>query len=126
MTAISTAVDINRVSAVVGYEIKRKPVGNSLGFAPQSIAILAEAQTTFQSTMPTFLDFTTAKEVGQAFGFSSPAYLAARVLRPPQGGNSLGSVRTILYSIDEASGAAATVITKSITGTATGNATHTL
>lgn len=121
--AISTAVDLGRVSAIVGYEIKASQAGIGATFLPQAIAVLAEASTSNQGTMPPTLSFTSAKEVGNAYGYGSNAYAIARILRPVSG-DVLGGIPTIIHAVAEAAGATATVITKSITGTATKNVTH--
>lgn len=123
MTAISTAVSLGRVSAIVGYAIEAVLEGIAAGNLPIRIAILAEANTANQSGLPDELDFTSAAEVGTALGYGSPAYLVARILRP-YSGDKLGGIPTIVYPVAEAAGATATAITYAITGTATKNATH--
>lgn len=121
---ISTAVSADRVSAVVGYEVKGSLEGLTPGNLPQRIAILAEIEEGFTySSVSPFLSFTSSKEVGKEYGFKSPAYAAARILRP-KSGDVLGGIPTVIYAIEKPAGATATVITKSITGTATKNKTH--
>jgi len=122
MSALSTAVGLDRVSAIVGYEIKASLAGIKAGNLPQRIAVLAEANTANQAITDK-LSFTNAKEVGVAFGYGSPAYHVARILRPISG-DLLGGIPTVIYPVAEAAGATATVITMGITGTATKNVTH--
>lgn len=123
MTAISTAVTLDRVSAITGYEVKGSLEGITAGNLPQRVAILAESNTANQTGLPTSLSFTSAKEVGAIAGYGSPAYLIARILRP-RSGDKLGGIPTVWYPISEAAGATATAITIGITGTASKNVTH--
>lgn len=123
MTAISAAINLDHVSAVVGYEIKGVLEAIKAGNLPQRIAILAESNTANQSGLPSKLSFTNKSEVAAVFGYGSPAYQAARILRPASG-DKLGSIPTIIYPIAQAGGAVAKDITYSITGTATKTTTH--
>ena len=125
MTALSTAVSLDRVSAIAGYQIKGSLAGIKAGNLPQRIAVIAEANTANQVGLPTKKSFTNAKEVGVAFGYGSPAYLIARILRPI-GGDLLGGIPTVIYPVAEAGGAVACAITIGITGTATKTVTHKL
>jgi len=125
MAAISTAVDLGRVSAIAGYAVDATLEGIKAGNLPQRVVILAEANTANQSGLPGSLKFTNPSEVGAVGGYGSPAYHAARILRPLSG-DRLGGIPTIWIPVAESAGATATVITKSITGTATKNATHKL
>lgn len=125
MTAISTAVDLNRVSAIVGYEIQATLEGIAAGNLPQRIGVLAEANTANQAGLPASLNFTTAKEVGDIMGYGSPAYHIARILRPLSG-DLLGGIPTVIYPVDEAGGGAASTSTITVTGTATKTVTHKL
>lgn len=123
MAAISTAVDLNRVSAIVGYEIKASLEGIAAGNLPQRIGVLAEANTANQVGLPSSIDFTSANEVGEIMGYGSPAYHVARILRPISG-DLLGGIPTVIYPVAEAAAAVASAITIGITGTASKNATH--
>jgi len=125
MAAISTAVSLDRVSAIVGYELKSFLPAIAAGNLPQRIAVLAESNTANQSGLPTKLNFTNAKEVADIFGYGSPAYGVARILRPKTS-DRLGGIPTIIYPVAQAGGATATVITYGITGTATKTTTHLL
>jgi phage tail sheath gpL-like len=123
MTAISTAVSLDRVSAIVGYELQAFLPAVAAGNLPQRIAVLAESNSANQSGLPASLNFTSAKEVADIFGYGSPAYGVARILRP-KSGDKLGGIPTVIYPVAEAAGATATSITYAITGTATKNVTH--
>lgn len=122
--AISTTVPLNAASAVVGYGIKASLAGLAAGFIPHRIHILGEMASANQAGA-TKLNFTSAKQVGNEYGFDSPLYAVARILRPLSG-DKIGSIPTVCYSVLEAAGATATVITKSITGTATKSTTHSI
>lgn len=125
MTALSTAISLNHVSAITGYEVKGSLAGIKAGNLPQRIGILAETNTANQTGLPSKFEFTTAKEVGDLFGYGSPAHMIARILRPLSG-DKLGGIPTVIYPVLEAGGATASVKTFGITGTATKNATHKL
>ncbi len=123
MSAISTAVSLSRVSAIVGYQVEASLEGIDDGNLPQRIGILAECNNANQSGLPTSLEFTTAKEVGEVCGYGSPAHIIARILRPYTS-DVLGSIPTVIYPVAEADSATATAATIAITGTATKNVTH--
>lgn len=123
MAAISTAIDVNRVSAIVGYEIQASLEGIKAGNLPQRIGVLAEANALNQGGLPASLNFTSAKEVGDIMGYGSPAYHIARILRPISG-DLLGGIPTVIYPVAEFGGGTATVSTVTITGAATKTVTH--
>lgn len=123
MASISTAVSLDRVSAIVGYEIEAVLEGIAAGNLPQRVAILAEANNANQSGLPEQINFTAASEVGSVMGYGSPAHSIARILRPLSG-DVLGGIPTIVYPVAEAGGAVAKAVTYQISGTATANATH--
>lgn len=126
MTAISTSVPLDWVSAIVGYGIEGSLEGVDLGFLPQAIDIIAEVSTgAFQPSEAEAFEFTTAKQVGDRYGNDNPAYLAARILRPITG-DKLGSIKTRILTVLEDAAPTACVSTTTITGTATANTTHTL
>jgi hypothetical protein len=74
-------------------------------------------------TAPQFLLTTSANEVGNIYGFSSPQYAIARILRPKSGGK-LQSIPTYFWGIDQAVGAVAKAKQIVVSVNATGNATH--
>jgi len=125
MAAISTSVDLNRVSAIVGYEIQATLEGIKAGNLPQRIGVLAEANSLNQSGLPNSLNFTTSKEVGEIMGYGSPAYQIARILRPISG-DLLGGIPTVIYPVVEDGTPTVTTSTIAITGTASKTATHKL
>ena len=123
MSALSTAVNLDRVSAITGYAIEGSLENVRAGNLLQRIAVLAEANAANQVGLPTKLNFAIDKEVGDNLGYGSPAHIISRILRPLSG-DKLGGIPTLIYPVEEADGATATVITIGITGTATKNKTH--
>lgn len=126
MTAISTAVGLERRSRTSGYKIKKgffEPYTPNL---PQIVAIFGEANTANQATLNTDpFEFTSAQEVGKRYGYGSPLHQIARILRPSTSAGIAGIPTVIIPQVsDEA--ATATVHTWEVTGPATENATHTL
>lgn len=122
--AISTAVSLDRVSRVVGYKIKSENFNPDTPYLPQRIAILGEANTANQVGLTTAsFEFINAKEVGDKYGYGSPLHQMARILRPLSG-DLLGGISTVIYPQISDGGATASIITKSVTGTATSSTTH--
>jgi len=123
---ISTAIDVTRVSRVVGYKIKPGNFAPTTPYLPQRIAILGEANTANQGTLDTDpYEFITAKEAAIKYGYGSPLHQMARILRPVSG-NPLGGIPTIAYPQESDTGATAAVYTLGIAvaTTVTKNATH--
>ena len=124
--AISDAVGASRVSRVVGYKIIKGNFSNSTPNLPQRIAVLAEANTANQTGLSLDpVEITTLSQAATLYGYGSPIYTIMRILRPTNG-NGVGGVPVLVYPQIEAGGAAANVLDVTPTGTATGNATHTL
>lgn len=125
MSTISDAISASARSAVVGYKITKGDYAETSPNLPQRIAILSEANTDKISGLS--LDpfqFTNASSVGDKMGYGSPAYMAARILRPLQGGG-LSGIPTYVYPVEGGTTPTATVSTLTITGTtATANAKH--
>ena len=124
--AISTAVDLTRVSRVVGYKLKSGIFSPITPYLPQRIAVFAEANTANQATLDTDpYEFISAKEAADKYGYGSPMHQIARILRPLSG-NPLGGIPTIAYPVEEAAGATAALHTLGIAvaTTVTENATH--
>lgn len=116
--AISTAVDLSAVARVVG--IKTNFINTRVGgvtILPQRIAVIGQGATASVYATTKAL-VTSAKEVGDAYGYGSPVHLAALQLLP-QNGDGVGSIPVTIYPlVDDAAGvAAAGDITP--TGTAT-------
>jgi hypothetical protein len=129
MTAVSTAISIDRLSRVVGYAVNPENFNPESPNLPMRIAVFGEANDANQVglTDGEAFPFISAKEVGDEFGYGSPLYQIARILRPVSG-NVLGGIETIVYPQLSDVGATETIIKKGVTvaTTVTENATHTL
>jgi phage tail sheath gpL-like len=114
----------NFISRIIGYSFFPAPGGGVPENLPQRIAVFGEGNTADQAGFDTApFPFTTAKQVGDKYGYGSPLHQQARILRP-QNSNVLGGVKTVVYPQIEEVAAAATVATLGVTGTATANAKH--
>jgi phage tail sheath gpL-like len=126
MPTISTAVGLDRISRVSGYNIKRGFFNNDTGNLPQIIAIFGEANTANQSGLSvTKREVTSASEAGDLYGYGSPIHSIMRILRP-SGADGVGGIPTVVFPQISNGAATATVRAWSVTGTATANATHTV
>ena len=123
--SISTAVGSERVSRILGYILTPGFFQESTPNLPMRVAILAEGNTANQSNFSEDENYqlTSAKAAGDLFGYGSPVHKIMRILRPPTGGG-IGGIPTVVYPQEEQGGAAAKAIEVTVTGTATGNATH--
>lgn len=124
MTSISKAISPSRVSTIVGYELKRGSVPFASPYLPQRIVVIGEGLTANQATMP--LDETevlTAYEAGQLYGFGSPIHKVFNIMKP-NGVDLLGGIPTFVIAQEEAAAGVAASVVNSVTGTASGNATH--
>jgi len=119
--AISNAVAPNRVSSVLGYEIKKGLAGVTGGYLPQRIAVVGEANSDKQAGLKNKFQFTSADEVAIECGYGSPAHLAAIRLR---GTIDVGGIPTIMFPLPQAAAGAAQVNSITTTGTATKSATQ--
>ncbi len=93
---------------------------------PQRVAVLAQGGTGTTDTSP--FDFTSAKEVGDEYGFGTPAHLMALMLRPSSG-DGLGDITSTIYPVVDAvvgsgSATASTDGQITLTGTQTAGAEY--
>lgn len=124
--AISSAIDIDRVSRVLGYQLTTGNFRNLTPNLPQRIAVLGEANTANQSTLDlTPKEITSAKQAGDLYGYGSPIYNMVRILRPVNS-NGVGGIPVIVYPNTEAAAGDASVRTITVTGNATANGVHTV
>lgn len=123
----SDAVGQELISQVVGYKITKGNFSNETPNLPQRVAIFAEANTANQGSIDFTepFEFTTAQQVGNLFGYGSPAHIVARILRPFSG-SGIGGIPTIIYPQAEAGGSTAKILEIDVTGVSTANTTHTL
>lgn len=124
MGTISTAVGLDRISRVSGYNIKKGNFSTETQNLPQIIAIFGEANTANQSGLTVNkVEVTSAAEAGALFGLGSPIHRAVSLLRPA-GSDGVGGIPTVIFPQISSGGATATVRAWTVTGTATANATH--
>lgn len=123
----SDAVGSERVSRIVGYKITKGNFALSSPNLPQRIAIIGEANDDNQATLDTDpYEFTTAQQVGSRYGYGSPLYHVARILRPVSG-DGVGGIVTVVYPQAKAVGALPKIlrITPIVSGgSASGGGTH--
>lgn len=126
MATISTAVGLDRISRVSGYNIKKGFFSTETQNLPQIIAVLGEANTANQSGLTVDkVEVTSAAEAATLFGYGSPIHRMISLLRPV-GSDGVGGIPTIVFPQISSGGATATVRAWTVTGTATANATHTV
>jgi phage tail sheath gpL-like len=126
MSTISTAVGLDRISRVSGYNINRGVFTTDTQNLPQIIAIFGEANTANQSGLTTDkVEVTSAAEAATLFGYGSPIHQQMRILRPSSG-EGVGGIPTVVFPQITAGGATASEREFTVTGTATANATHTV
>jgi phage tail sheath gpL-like len=126
MTAISTAIGVERKSRVAGYKIKKGFFDNETSNLPQVIAVLGEANTANQATLSTTKkEITSAQEAAEEYGYGSPIHQQMRILRP-KGADGVGGIPTIVFPQISDAGATATTHIWTVTGVSTANATHTV
>lgn len=126
MSTISTAVGAERISRTAGYKIKKGFFNTDTGNLPQMIAVLGEANDANQATLDLNpKEITTAREAAEAYGEGSPMHQMFRILRPVSG-DGVGGIPTVAFPQASDAGASATVHEWTVTGTATGNAVHTI
>lgn len=124
MATISTAVGLDRISRVTGYNIKKGFFSQETQNLPQIIAIFGEANTANQSGLSVNkVEVTSATEAATLFGYGSPIHRMVSILRP-SGSDGVGGIPTIVFPQITSVGATATVRAWTVTGTATANATH--
>ena len=126
MTAISTAVGLERKSRTSGYKIKKGFFNNEPSNLPQIILVLGEANDANQLLLNTDpKEITTAKEAAELYGYGSPMHQMARILRPVSG-EGVGGIPTVFIAQVSDPAATPTEHEWTVTGSATANATHTI
>ena len=121
------SVGLERVSTILGYQILKGNFNETSPNLPQSIAVLGEANNANQSGLETDgTQITSAQQAGTLYGFGSPLYHVARILFPVNGGGQIGGIPVKFYAQAAGGGATSKVVEIAVTGTATGNTTHTV
>lgn len=123
---MSVSVGTERVSKVMGYSILPGNFSTQSPNLPQRINVLGEANEANQATLIlTPWKVTSLKDVGDRYGYGSPIYLQCRILYPPNGGG-IGGIPVYIYPQAAAVGATSKIWEVAVTGTPTGNGTHTI
>lgn len=126
MSTISSAVGLDRISRVSGYNITKGFFNRETQNLPQIIAVFGEANTANQMGLTTTkVEVTSAKEAAELFGYGSPIHRQISILRP-SGSDGVGGIPTVVFP--QITDEAATETTREFTvvGTATKNTTHSL
>lgn len=122
----SNAISSDRISSVVGYEIKKGDFRTTTPNLPQRILVLGEGNFANQGTMPTTTkQYTTAIKAAKDFGFGSPIHQILSILIP-KSGSRIGGIPIFVLAQAQASGATNKQISILPSGLATKNGTHTL
>jgi len=126
MSTISTAVGLDRISRVSGYNVKKGVFTNDTQNLPQIIAVFGEANSANQSGLTAAkVEVTSAAQAGDLFGYGSPIHLQMRILRPLSG-DGVGGIPTIVFPQVSDGESTPTMKEWTVVGTATANATHTV
>lgn len=121
---ISDAINQDRISRIVGYDLKKGNFNTTSPNLPQRIAIFAEANEANQSTLDTEGNLiTSAKQAGELYGYGSPMHIIARILFPIYA-NGVSGIPVIAYAQAKAIGSTAKILTMTPSGVANANGTH--
>jgi len=99
-------IDSSAIARVVGVTTEFEDLRDaSVLFLPQRIAVFAQGATavTFATTKK---QVTSAKQVGDTYGYGSPAHLIARELFPVNG-DGVGTIPVTIYPLEDDGGGAA-------------------
>jgi phage tail sheath gpL-like len=124
MSTISTAVGVDRISRVSGYNVKRGVFTTDTQNLPQIIAVFGEANMANQMGLTTAKrEVTSAEEAAELYGYGSPIHSQMRILRPLSG-EGVGGIPTIVFPQITDGDSSPTVRTWEVQGAATANTTH--
>tara|TARA_R100000808_G_C2155423_1_gene167859 strand:- start:6826 stop:8322 length:1497 start_codon:yes stop_codon:yes gene_type:complete len=104
--AISSAVDPSAVARVVGIKTTFRDLREGrVSLLPQRIAVVGQGSTSavFSTNKA---QVTSAKEVGENYGFGSPLHLVAKELFPVNG-NGVGTIPVTVYPLEDDGGSVA-------------------
>jgi len=125
----SNAVSLERISRIVGYNLTAGDFSNTTPNLPQRIAILAEANEANQDGLSGDgglpYQIINARDAGKKYGYGSPIFAIARILKPRSGGGVNG-IPVWVYPQVKAASATTKKIEISPAGVATGSGTHTV
>lgn len=127
---MKTGIDINRISAAVGYRVEARDTRTVSPNAPIRIGVLAEVSTAMDAMTTPPVDLTpwvvtNIRDAGIRYGYNSPILQILDTLMPIDGSGVSANIIEV-YPLKLASGAVAKQTTITITGTATSNAEITI
>lgn len=118
------AVAESAVARVVGIETNFVNLRGGVKFLPMRIAVFAQGTTIAQASFSTDkVVVTSAKFVGDNYGYGSPAHLAINELLPPQGGG-VGIIPVTLFPLKDDGSAVTAAGTITPVGTQTAAQTY--
>jgi phage tail sheath gpL-like len=124
MSTISTAVGLDRISRVSGYNVKRGVFTTDTQNLPQIIAVFGEANMANQMGLSTAkTEVTSAEEAAELYGYGSPIHSQMRILRPSSG-DGVGGIPTIVFPQITDDQATPSMREWTVSGTANANTTH--
>jgi len=104
--AISSAVDPSAVARVVGIKTTFRDLREGrVSLLPQRIAVVGQGSTSAVFSTDK-AQVTSAKEVGENYGFGSPLHLVAKELFPVNG-NGVGTIPVTVYPLEDDGGSVA-------------------
>lgn len=117
------SIDASAVARVVGIDTKFEDLraGSAL-FLPQQIAVLAQGESAVSYSVVK-RRVTSAKEVGDTYGYNSQAYMVARELFPTNG-DGVGTIPVTMYPLVDAVSSVAALGDITPSGTATSAAEY--
>ena len=106
---ISSAIIEDAVARVIGTKLVFVDLRTVSKVQPIQVAVFAPASAAAEGGIVANepFDFVSAKEVGDEFGYKSPAYRVARMVRPETGGG-VSTIRTVIFPIIPTAAAQAT------------------
>ena len=122
--AISTAVDPNAVARVVGIKTTFQNLKGGASFLPIRIGVFGQGATASQAGYSTDKAIvTSAKDVGDTYGYGSPLHLAVKQLLPPNG-DGVGKIPVTVFPLKDDGSGVASVGTITPSGTQTTAASY--
>lgn len=121
------SVDSSRLASVIGYDARPGQFSGATPNLPQRIVILGQPNKANEANINEneVKEFSILKNVGDRYGYGSPIYNIFKILRPISG-TGVGGVSTVVIPQKAPDTATAKQINVEPSGSATGNATHTL
>ena len=112
------SVDASAVARVVGIDTKFEDLrAGSVLFLPQRVAVFAQGESAVSYSQDK-VQITSAKQVGDGYGYNSEAYMVFRELFPSNG-DGIGTIPATFYPLVDNSGSAAAAGDVAPSGSAT-------